>query len=41
MICKMCFEEETEDNETICENCKLANKDDNEDLETEIEQMDN
>ena len=40
MICKICFEEETLKNETICENCKKANEDDDESLEKLIEDID-
>ena len=39
MICKICFEEETLNNETICESCKKTNEDDNESLEELIEKM--
>ena len=41
MICKICFEEETLNNETICESCKKTNEDcDTESLEDLIEDID-
>jgi hypothetical protein len=40
MICKICFEEETLEDETICESCKKINEDcDTESLEELIEKI--